>query len=266
MKTLPKRSGERQRGGHSLADPGPQTLTLCSPAPQITKPTRTRQRSFIHTYPSSPPSTARFSSLGSVGSPSLPSPALQTSPRICGGAGPSPHTTLPAPPHLKPFLPQRRYFIEPTPLESSQSPEMLRHLSIVTVRATRAQLDSLANEICPPHNTASHPDPTPPLHSTPPPPPKVAKKLTLKLNEIDFYEAFMEEPVTIPDKPNSEEEIVRFVEEHRRWAPGSPLGRGGPRLWAGAPTCEMRQGVSAYRRLVSPADERTSGCPCSHIC
>lgn len=47
-------------------------------------------------------------------------------------------------------------------------------------------------------------------------PPKVAKKLTLKLNEIDFYEAFMEEPVTIPDKPNSEEEIVSFVEEHRR--------------------------------------------------
>nr|5CRH_A Chain A, Calsequestrin-1 [Homo sapiens]5CRH_B Chain B, Calsequestrin-1 [Homo sapiens] len=45
---------------------------------------------------------------------------------------------------------------------------------------------------------------------------KVAKKLTLKLNEIDFYEAFMEEPVTIPDKPNSEEEIVNFVEEHRR--------------------------------------------------
>ncbi|KAM7336524.1 hypothetical protein ACRRTK_005017 [Alexandromys fortis] len=45
---------------------------------------------------------------------------------------------------------------------------------------------------------------------------KVAKKLTLKLNEIDFYEAFMDEPVTIPDKPNSEEEIVSFVEEHRR--------------------------------------------------
>ncbi|KYO29601.1 hypothetical protein Y1Q_0020750 [Alligator mississippiensis] len=45
---------------------------------------------------------------------------------------------------------------------------------------------------------------------------KVAKKLTLKLNEIDFYEPFMEEPVTIPDKPNSEEEIVKFVEEHKR--------------------------------------------------
>ncbi|EDL94695.1 rCG20197, isoform CRA_c [Rattus norvegicus] len=56
---------------------------------------------------------------------------------------------------------------------------------------------------------------------------KVAKKLTLKLNEIDFYEAFMEEPVTIPDKPNSEEEIVSFVEEHRRWGLGKPLGGAG---------------------------------------
>ena len=45
---------------------------------------------------------------------------------------------------------------------------------------------------------------------------KVAKKLTLKLNEIDFYKAFMEEPVTIPDKPNSEEEIINFVEAHKR--------------------------------------------------
>ncbi|KAM9264381.1 LOW QUALITY PROTEIN: calsequestrin-1 [Morus bassanus] len=45
---------------------------------------------------------------------------------------------------------------------------------------------------------------------------KVAKKLTLKLNEIDFYEPFMEEPVTIPNRPNSKEEIVAFVEEHKR--------------------------------------------------
>lgn len=56
----------------------------------------------------------------------------------------------------------------------------------------------------------------------------MAKKLTLKLNEIDFYEAFMEEPVTIPDKPNSKEEIVSFVEEHRRWAAGVPLSRVAP--------------------------------------
>ncbi|KAM6190189.1 calsequestrin-1 [Sarcoramphus papa] len=45
---------------------------------------------------------------------------------------------------------------------------------------------------------------------------KAAKKLTLKLNEIDFYEPFMEEPLTIPGRPNSKEEIVAFVEEHKR--------------------------------------------------
>ncbi|XP_052651809.1 LOW QUALITY PROTEIN: calsequestrin-1 [Harpia harpyja] len=45
---------------------------------------------------------------------------------------------------------------------------------------------------------------------------KAAKKLTLKLNEIDFYEPFMEEPLTIPDWPNSKEEIMAFVEEHKR--------------------------------------------------
>uniref|UniRef100_A0A672KA65 Calsequestrin n=1 Tax=Sinocyclocheilus grahami TaxID=75366 RepID=A0A672KA65_SINGR len=44
----------------------------------------------------------------------------------------------------------------------------------------------------------------------------VAKQLTLKMNEIDFYEPFMDEPVTIPDKPNTEEEIVDFVNQHRR--------------------------------------------------
>uniref|UniRef100_A0A8C7VQW5 Calsequestrin n=1 Tax=Oncorhynchus mykiss TaxID=8022 RepID=A0A8C7VQW5_ONCMY len=45
----------------------------------------------------------------------------------------------------------------------------------------------------------------------------VAKELTLKMNEVDFYEPFMEEPVTLPDRPNSEEEIVAFVTEHRRY-------------------------------------------------
>uniref|UniRef100_A0A672JQL0 Calsequestrin n=1 Tax=Salarias fasciatus TaxID=181472 RepID=A0A672JQL0_SALFA len=35
----------------------------------------------------------------------------------------------------------------------------------------------------------------------------VAKELTLKLNEVDFYEPFMEEPVTIPGRPLSEEEL-----------------------------------------------------------
>lgn len=46
---------------------------------------------------------------------------------------------------------------------------------------------------------------------------QVAKQLTLKMNEVDFYEPFMDEPVTIPDKPNSENEIVAFVNRHRRW-------------------------------------------------
>lgn len=45
---------------------------------------------------------------------------------------------------------------------------------------------------------------------------QVAKELTLKLNEVDFYEPFMEEPVTIPGKPHSEEELVEFITEHRR--------------------------------------------------
>uniref|UniRef100_A0A671R8G8 Calsequestrin n=1 Tax=Sinocyclocheilus anshuiensis TaxID=1608454 RepID=A0A671R8G8_9TELE len=44
----------------------------------------------------------------------------------------------------------------------------------------------------------------------------VAKQLTLKINEIDFYEPFMDEPVTVPGKPNTEEEIVDFVNQHRR--------------------------------------------------
>ncbi|XP_024142470.1 calsequestrin-2-like [Oryzias melastigma] len=44
----------------------------------------------------------------------------------------------------------------------------------------------------------------------------VAKELTLKLNEVDFYEPFMEEPVTIPGKPHSEEEMVDFINKHRR--------------------------------------------------
>uniref|UniRef100_A0A8C9WVH6 Calsequestrin n=1 Tax=Sander lucioperca TaxID=283035 RepID=A0A8C9WVH6_SANLU len=44
----------------------------------------------------------------------------------------------------------------------------------------------------------------------------VAKELTLKLNEVDFYEPFMEEPVTIPGKPHSEEDLVEFITEHRR--------------------------------------------------
>ncbi|NXH11530.1 CASQ1 protein, partial [Bucco capensis] len=45
---------------------------------------------------------------------------------------------------------------------------------------------------------------------------KAAKKLTLKLNEVDFYEPFMEEPVTIPGRSHSAQDIVDFVEEHKR--------------------------------------------------
>uniref|UniRef100_A0A3Q2CGJ3 Calsequestrin n=1 Tax=Cyprinodon variegatus TaxID=28743 RepID=A0A3Q2CGJ3_CYPVA len=44
----------------------------------------------------------------------------------------------------------------------------------------------------------------------------VAKELTLKLNEVDFYEPFMEEPVTIPGRPHSEKELVEFITQHRR--------------------------------------------------
>ncbi|XP_073752180.1 calsequestrin-2 isoform X2 [Callorhinus ursinus] len=44
----------------------------------------------------------------------------------------------------------------------------------------------------------------------------VAKKLSLKMNEVDFYEPFMDESIAIPDKPYTEEEIVEFVKEHQR--------------------------------------------------
>lgn len=47
--------------------------------------------------------------------------------------------------------------------------------------------------------------------------PQIAKKLGLKLNEVDFYEPFMDEPVHIPDKPYTEEELVEFVNEHKRY-------------------------------------------------
>ncbi|XP_050013486.1 calsequestrin-2 [Alexandromys fortis] len=44
----------------------------------------------------------------------------------------------------------------------------------------------------------------------------VAKKLSLKMNEVGFYEPFMDEPIVIPNKPYTEEEIVEFVTEHQR--------------------------------------------------
>ena len=62
----------------------------------------------------------------------------------------------------------------------------------------------------------NHPEPAaPPSHI--PVAPQVARKLTLKLNEIDFYEPFMEEPLTLPTAPQGKEEIAAFVEEHKRW-------------------------------------------------
>ncbi|KAL1270486.1 hypothetical protein QQF64_029502 [Cirrhinus molitorella] len=44
----------------------------------------------------------------------------------------------------------------------------------------------------------------------------IAKKLNLKMNEVDFYEPFMNNPVTIPGKPYREDDIVSFIEEHNR--------------------------------------------------
>lgn len=44
----------------------------------------------------------------------------------------------------------------------------------------------------------------------------MAKELSLKLNQVDFYEPFMEEPVTIPGRPLSEENLLEFITEHRR--------------------------------------------------
>lgn len=44
------------------------------------------------------------------------------------------------------------------------------------------------------------------------------------MNEVDFYEPFMDEPIAIPDKPYTEEELVEFVKEHQRCAPDGTQG------------------------------------------
>ncbi|XP_076004917.1 calsequestrin-2-like [Genypterus blacodes] len=44
----------------------------------------------------------------------------------------------------------------------------------------------------------------------------VAKHLSLKMNEVNFYEPFMEEPAVVPGRPLSEMDIVEFVNQHRR--------------------------------------------------
>jgi hypothetical protein len=47
----------------------------------------------------------------------------------------------------------------------------------------------------------------------------VAKHLSLKMNEVNFYEPFMEDPSILPGRPLSEMDIVEYVQQHRRWAP-----------------------------------------------
>ncbi|XP_034032216.1 calsequestrin-2-like [Thalassophryne amazonica] len=44
----------------------------------------------------------------------------------------------------------------------------------------------------------------------------MAKHLSLRMNEVNFYEPFMEEPAVIPGRPLSEMDIVQFVSHHRR--------------------------------------------------
>ncbi|XP_033837513.1 calsequestrin-2-like [Periophthalmus magnuspinnatus] len=44
----------------------------------------------------------------------------------------------------------------------------------------------------------------------------VAKHLSLKMNQVNFYEPFMEEPAVLPGRPLTELDIVDFVTQHRR--------------------------------------------------
>uniref|UniRef100_A0A8C7YH08 Calsequestrin n=1 Tax=Oryzias sinensis TaxID=183150 RepID=A0A8C7YH08_9TELE len=43
-----------------------------------------------------------------------------------------------------------------------------------------------------------------------------SKHLSLKMNGVNFYEPFMEEPAVLPGRPLSEMDIVEFVTQHRR--------------------------------------------------
>lgn len=52
---------------------------------------------------------------------------------------------------------------------------------------------------------------------------QVAKALEMKLNEVDFYEPFMDDPVLIPGKPYTEEELVKFIEDNDRYTDCSDL-------------------------------------------
>lgn len=44
----------------------------------------------------------------------------------------------------------------------------------------------------------------------------VAKHLSLKMNEVNFYEPFMEEPAILPGRQLTEMDIVEYVHQHRR--------------------------------------------------
>lgn len=49
----------------------------------------------------------------------------------------------------------------------------------------------------------------------------------MKLNEVDFYEPFMDDPVLIPGKPYTEEELVKFIEDNDRYlSPPPPVSWG----------------------------------------
>lgn len=52
---------------------------------------------------------------------------------------------------------------------------------------------------------------------------QVAKALEMKLNDVDFYEPFMDNPVLIPGKPYTEEELVKFIEDNDRYTERSNL-------------------------------------------
>lgn len=52
---------------------------------------------------------------------------------------------------------------------------------------------------------------------------QVAKALEMKLNDVDFYEPFIDNPVLIPGKPYTEEELVKFIEDNDRYSDCSDL-------------------------------------------
>lgn len=45
---------------------------------------------------------------------------------------------------------------------------------------------------------------------------QIAKSLKLDLNDVDFYEPFIQTPVSVPGKPYTEEELVNYIEDNNR--------------------------------------------------